>query len=382
LQQHENVRANTLGFGPWILDAVVPGEAYLYVPNPNFWLGPDHVPKLDSIEMRIIAAPTVPLSAQAGDFDVIITFPQSMVDAFPNPPNYTYIGVVGAGSVFFTGFQLGYWDAENLVNVTDPDAKMACLSLRRAMSLAIPWVEIGNHLFSGLVVPAPSNLAYRHVAYMNPHVNHAGYDPDLANFLLDEAGYTQRCPAGFRMTPAGEELIIYYLRAQPTTVAAETNAWMQIQSFHDIGLNVQLYEDRFHESARVSEYNNMHGIRPFDIFDFGWSFGANPTQQATFGPNAISNRPRSTSAEMDAAIATIQGDPRMWDPEFSLQAHWDWQQAFYDYLPAFPTNLAVSIHAVNNRVWGYSTDTRIDPRLPGNWQWHLVRVTAEERYAQ
>ena len=204
---------------------------------------------------------------------------------------------------------------------------------------------------------------------------------DLANQLLDEAGF-EFGPDNWRRNPDGSELVIYWATTPPTTAAAETSLFFRLQNFHDLGINVQWWEDSHHAGARITEYLNSHGPLPFDLFEFGWSMGSNPVQAFIFGPAGYRSRPRGYSERMAEAMRVIQTDPRMWDTEFAIEAHREWQRAFYEFLPSFPTSMAVQIHAVNNRVWGYTTELNNNIREPGRWHMHLIGVTSEQRYVR
>jgi ABC-type transport system substrate-binding protein len=66
-REHENSRANVLGFGPFIIDTVVPGERVYLRANDNYWRG---APLVDGMLMEIIPPELQAELMRAGEFDV------------------------------------------------------------------------------------------------------------------------------------------------------------------------------------------------------------------------------------------------------------------------------------------------------------------------
>ena len=377
LAQHPNVRHNALGWGPFIPVSHVPGESWLFRANDNYWQGRPYV---DYLTFQIIPPASAPMHAEAGTFDIIRGFPTSQVEHFPNPTNFMYVGLLNRAGVAYIGFSMGYFDST--YSIVRPDENALSIYIRRAMARAIPWQDISNYLFSGLLVPAGNIMAMMHRDLHDPSLNFNRYNPAEANRILDAAGYTQRCPQGFRRNPDGSELVIRMLFNNPATAAAETSIQMQLQSFRDIGLDVRLYQDRtWDQNVALSMLNSTDAPFNFDMFAGSWSVSTNPSPNNLWGPYSRLNRPRYTSPTFYEIINTIQTDPRMWDPDFALEVYHRWQRAFYDEVPAFPTTWSLGIRAVNNRVAYFNTRLPSNPRHPSHLQYHLVRLTAATPYS-
>jgi len=375
---HENVRLNTLGHGPFILEEYVPGESFLFVRNEDFWLG---APLVERVVFQIIPPVSAPMEAEAGNFDIIRIFPQSQYENFPTESltNFSYVGQVTRNNITYKAFVLGYYCTETDMIVVDPTRVGSCVYLRRAMSMAVPYDVIGEMLFSGLVIPAVSNMALMHSPFFDPDLDFFRYNPEMAAQILDDAGYAMGAD-GWRTRPDGSELVIYWLHRNPATAAAEMRLEMELQSFHDLGINVQLYQGRTHDFQVMTDMLNQTSPQAFDMLEAIWSVGNNPNPNNLWGPYSQLNRPRYTS---DRFYEILQGyilDERMWDDDFAHEAYWAWQRAMFDEVPMFPTTWPLVLNAVNNRVSGYSVSHNDSARVPGMFQWHLVGLTSDTTY--
>jgi len=376
---HENVRANTLGFGPFILEEVVPGESHLFVRNENYWLGR---PQVERVIFETVPSASAGMEIAAGNFDIIRGFAQSMYEHYVGADNFGFVGVVGRNSITGHSFVMGHFDGETTSVVREYGRKTDCVYLRRAIAMAIPHDLIGEQLFGGLLVPAVSNMALFHEPFFDPDLDFFRYNPEAAMQLLDEAGYAFG-PDGFRRMPDGSELVIYMLYQNPATTAAEMRIELELQSIRDIGINAQLYDGRTVDFQVFGEMVNSHGPWGWDITVHGWSVGNNPNPNNLWGPYSVLNRPRYTSERFYYLLRDrIVNDERMWDPDFARETYWEWQRAMFDEVPFYPTTWSVVLSAVNNRVAGYSRDAYSDSRLGGNLVWHTVGVTAPTAYGQ
>ena len=377
LASHENVRGNTLGFGPFILESQVPGESKVFVRNENFFLG---MPEVESIIYTIIPPASTPLEIQSGNLDIVTAHPISLW--YENPVNYQFIGRLGAAFSSWYNFNLGNFNPETGRNELREDATMACIYLRRAISLAFPLQEIGAAVFNGLSIPANNTMNLQHSAFFVPGLNMHSFDPDRARQILDDAGYTFGSD-GFRTHPDGSPLVIYLLWQQPGSPAAETNLAMHLQSANDIGINMQLYQGRPHDFQAFVEIINDAGSTGWDIASNSWGGGHNPNPESVWGHSVI-NRSGWTSERWDAIFETIRSDPRMWDLDFMTELYHEWQHAWFEELPAAVGTISVQLFAANNRVKNFSTMppgyAAGNMRVPMQDNWWLVQLTADEPY--
>ena len=217
--------------------------------------------------------------------------------------------------------------------------------VRQAMSHAINRDFIINNIFLGYAEPAfgPIQASSR---FFNPDTRQYAYDPDLANRMLDEAGYA-RGADGWRFTithdpvPQGDE-------------HRQTAEFVQ-QAFADIGINVQIRtQDLASQINRVSTWNFDMSSNPlFAMFDpalgvtrLFWS--ENIRQGVPF-----TNVSGFSHPDVDAAIVA-QGT----EPDFEARkAHFDLlQEIVQEEVPLIYLLEVRYLTVANTRVQNHTTD--------------------------
>ncbi|MCL2015607.1 MAG: ABC transporter substrate-binding protein [Defluviitaleaceae bacterium] len=376
LQQHANVRENTLGFGPFTLESHVFGESYLFVRNEDFWMG---APRIERILYEIVPPSNVPMALQQGLFDVG-DIPASMVLEFADSTNFTMITSPVVGSFDHWTFVLGTefdMDAGRVVTPDPETMRMGNVNLRRAIAHAVNWQDAATYIMDDLLVPAGSIFTPMHRGFIDTSIPPFDYNPEYAMQLLDEAGFIDIDGDGWREFPDGSEMILTALRANPPTTASEMLLAFSLQSVQDIGINIQLFEGVTHDfQAWVGRVTDSDPF-DFDIIIGGWSAGWDPNPSSLWGPEAQFNLSRHSSDELSAILDTINS-AAMWDDAVRLQAYSDFQRYFSTVIPAFATFWPLDITGVNNRVQNFSAVRRDDPNVVGAGASHLWELTAAE----
>ena len=78
--------AKIIGTGPFMMDAVKPGESYTLVKNPNYWKAGE--PLLDSVVLKVITDPVVRLNAlRTGEVDMAEELPMADVKKLVDTPD-------------------------------------------------------------------------------------------------------------------------------------------------------------------------------------------------------------------------------------------------------------------------------------------------------
>lgn len=364
MASHEKSRSKPIGFGPFKVKNVVPGEAVEFERFEDYWQG---APKLDSVVVTVVNPDLVPAAMQEGQYDIAEFSTQQYPD-YMNPTNYEYLGVLE--TVFnYTGFKLGIWDAEKNTNIVNPNSKMWNVKLRQAIGYAVDIATIGKSLYNGLRFLATTVITPRHASYQNTDLEGYVYNPEKAKQLLDEAGYVDVDGDGFREDPQGMPFTITW--ASMEGQGADVIAQFKIQNWADVGLKVELY------NGRLTEFNAFYDAvelddPAIDMYDAAWQTGFDPNPDGLWGHNSTANNTRYTSDTFDAIINDISSD-KAWDSEFLSKRYHDWQQTFFDEAPAIPTLWRVTLYAVNHRVKNYElTSFDIKPTA------HLIELTAEE----
>lgn len=378
MEAHPHARHLVLGNGPFIVDAVVPGESVRLIRNDNYWRGRPH---LEAVTIEVVEPLALPLAMQQGLFDVAFFFPQSQfTEEFRDMDNVQFLASpFDTNTNTWLGFRMGTWDDETGQVVTWEEPRLS-ETVRRAIALSIDHVG-ASQLFNGLLVPNGSTyFGLRRMDWINqniPTYNH--FDPQRAMEMLDEAGYIDVTGDGFRDRPDGTPLVITYM-ATVGSPANEINRQLEIQNWNDIGLNVVFYQDRLIEAnVHLDVRRDETDGGEVDMWSFGWNFGASPDPSGVFGRYTQNNWSRYSSSEWDYIFERFQSDD-MWDQDFLLETVSLWEQAFHDTGVFFPTSVAIQLWAVNNRVANLSTAINPDRNQPGLWNPWLWGLTAEQAY--
>jgi len=361
----EKIRTRPIGFGPFKVKTIVPGEAVEFERFDDYWRGR---PLLDGVSLKVINPDMVPQAMASGELDVC-DFNAQVYPDYLNPVNYQYIGQL-ATAYSYTGFDLGDYDKEKKTNVADPNKKMANRSLRQAIGYAVNNAAIGEDLYNGLRVLATTIITPRHAGYQNRDIKGYYYDPEKAKQLLDAAGYIDIDGDGYREDPDGKRFTIYW--AMMDGPGAETIAQFKIQNWKDVGLRVQLFNGRLLEMNVFYNYV-QHDEPGIDIFDGAWQTGFDPDPFGLWGDHDW-NFPHATTTELMAAMTDCSSE-QAWDDEFRTNAYRKWQELFFEEAMAIPTLWRTEIVAVNNRVKNFDmASSDIEMKL------HLIGLTAAAPY--
>ncbi|RLL46755.1 oligopeptide ABC transporter substrate-binding protein [Oceanobacillus piezotolerans] len=367
MAESDAVRVNPIGFGPFKVESIVPGESVTYTANEDYWLG---APKLDGITLKVVTPQTVVQALQTGEIDVAEPFPTAQyADAVDSLSNVEFLGQTDL-AYSYIGFKLGKWDAEAGENVPDPDAKMADANLRKAMWYAVDNNAVGEQFYQGLRWAATTLIVPAFPDYHDATVEAPSYDPDEANKILDEAGYVDVDGDGLREDPDGEELVINFA-AMSGDDTAEPVANYYIQAWKQVGLNVELVD------GRLLEFNTFYDRveaddEGIDIYSGAWGTGYDVDQNGLYGRAAGYNYPRYASEENDRLLEDGASEASM-DVAHRQEVYKEWQQLMVDEVPVFPTLYRAEVVPVNERV----TDWTIQWSLRDN-AYHEVGVTQEE----
>jgi len=175
--------------------------------------------------------------------------------------------------------------------------------VRKALNVAINREEINDLVFNGLAVPrqvSPTSTSrYYHEEATK---NFAFYDPDMANQLFDDAGYTERNSEGFRVWPdgSGEGIFVNIEHFYGSSSMQSDMCEMVSKYWADVGINSthkplerSLYEE--HKSANMLEascqqggHNSVIWLRSSSwLVDMFWQGGWWVWRRDPTDPNAV-----------------------------------------------------------------------------------------------
>lgn len=349
MSSSDAVRREPIGFGPFIVDSIVPGEAVTYVKNEDYWRGE---PTLDGLTLQVVNPNVVVQSLQNGEVDMVNSFPTDQYPENADMSNVEFLGDID-NAYTYIGFKLGEWDEEEREVVMDPDAKMADVELRRAMWHAVDNDAIGTQFYNGLRWNANTLIPPSHPSYHDETIDAPTYDPDLANEILDAAGYEDVTGDGFREDRDGNELVINFASMSGGDTA-EPLARYYMQSWEAVGLNVQLLDGRLQEFNTF--YDRVEADDPdIDIYQGAWGVGSDVDPSGLYGRNAAFNYPRYASETNDELLARGLSD-EAFDESYRQEVYKEWQEYMVEQIPVFPTVYRAVLVPVNNRVVNYAID--------------------------
>ena len=365
MQDSPYVRETPIGFGPFILETIVPGEQWSFVRNDNYWRG---VPHLDGVNVRVISNDVVGQELAAGNVDIVNSFAASQVPYFFDLDNIEWIGAV-AGSYSYLSLNLAdFEDGENVPRETP----LANVHLRRAIWHAADWDEIGRRLFSGLtwsadgIIPPSIPFFYRDdLTRPVPSIEAARAEMEAGGFVLDES-------TGFFTNPDGSELTLQFWAGTPQSDAAEAHLLFLVQSWQAAGIHVELNTVEFVALTEMVSANDPS----IDMFTMAWGLGWDVDPSGRYGRHSSFNRAGYVSEELDALLAAIN-TPEAMDPEVRRVAMDAWQEYMLENVAVIPTSHSLMALPVNNRVQNFDLGSIAAFRGSGGGHWYQVGLSSE-----
>ncbi|MCL2855533.1 MAG: ABC transporter substrate-binding protein [Defluviitaleaceae bacterium] len=370
------IRSDILGWGPFRVNNIVPGEAVHMVAFDDFF---DGAPLVDGVVMEIISTAMIPEAMANGYFDTIFGgFPLDQYPYYSDLQNVTFLGSL-MGNYTFIGFRLGLWDAENSVNVmhpqNDPDRPVTDVRFRRAMAYAVNQDLINEHIFSGFRFAATSIVTPFHPMYLDASLSGFPFDPDRANEILDEAGFNWASGADFRTNQSGDPftLILAFNEAGTNHLIAA----QKMQDWADIGVHVELLDGRMQEFVAMTDM--LHADTDggeVDLFFGAWVPGFNPNPVSRWGPTAQNNRARFNFPDINAVFDNLNS-MEAWDYDFRVAQYHELQYLINYHVPMILNNWRIDLVPVNNRMsWQDTRPSDEVTRWGAAFPWHQVGLTA------
>ncbi|MCW6667175.1 oligopeptide ABC transporter substrate-binding protein [Aerococcaceae bacterium NML190938] len=365
LESAEAVRQKPVGFGPFKVESIVPGEAVTYVANEHYWRGK---PKIDKVLLEVVSPETAPEEMKAGRYDIGLSFPSDTYDTYKDATNFKVLGRL-QNVINYIGFKLGKWNEEKYAVEMDDTKVLANKNLRQALGYAVDNNAIGEKFYHGLREGANSLITPNFKEAHDKDLAGYTYDPEKAKALLAEAGFEDKDSDGFVEDPSGKPFTLK-VAAMSGGEIAEPFTQYYLESWKAIGVNVELTDGRLLEFN--SFYDRVQNDDPeIDIYLGGVALGGNPDPNALYGKSSKFNYARFTSPELDELLDRFTSD-KSFDLEFKKQAFKDFQAYMFEQAPIIPTLYRQSVTAINNRVNKYS----IDPDSPLR-HLHTIELTAE-----
>ena len=324
----------TVGTGPYELTEYTPDQEIVYTRNDDYAWGPhgEKAPEVETLRVEIQPEASVRTGVvQSGEADIASNI----------PPNLA--GDLGDGitvdSVEYPGLPYSLYLNEKYGVFADE-------KVRQAFARGIDVDAAVEEIFFGQFPRAWSILGPTTPGYDAALEDSWPYDPEAANALLDEAGWTERDADGIRLKD-GQPLSVRWIAYTPVPDdrAALANA---IQSdLKAIGIDV------VREVLEPGAYNEQYGPKTFDLTDWGFS-GVDPDLLRNhLHTDGFQNASQVSDPEVDGLLeqAVATSDQGQRDALYVQLQEWN-----ATHQAIVPLYVPSAITAVGERVSGLQYD--------------------------
>ena len=318
IEQHGDVQdwRNLVGTGPWMLTDVVEDSSITYTKNPDYWgydekYPQNRLPYVDELKALLIAEEATSLAAlRSGKIDfsyLARSIDQADILQRTNP------------EIVLQHEELFRSNDAFAANVSKPP--FDDIRVRKAMQMALDLETINNTFYKGYADTTPQGMIGVKGYYIPfeewPEEVKKGYmyDPEGAEKLLDEAGYT-RGADGTRFKTR--------LKVLGSASYAEIAAAYWAEIGVDVEIDVFVDWARFHEGLFSRTYEGIHG-------SIGGALYNPVTMIGWHRSDAQWNRPLAQWPELDAlvdaalAAKTLEEQKRLIREAdmYAIEKHWN-----------------------------------------------------------
>ena len=368
MEDSEPVRKMPVGFGPFKVESITPGEAVKFVRNDNYY---KDLAAVDSVTMEIVNPSTIVAELKAGHYDVA-SLPSDQYETFKDAKNFKTLGVL-ANTYTYIAFKFGTWDDEKGEIKMDDSKIVNNKALRQAMAYAIDNAAVTQEFYQGIRIAANSHITPNFKDYNNPDQKGYEFNPDKAKQLLADAGFKDTNNDGFVEDPNGNEFTLHFA-SMSGGETAEPLAQYYIQSWQQVGIHVELTDGKLMEMN--SFYDRIQNDdENIDIYQAAMGVGGDPNPRGLWGRSEPFNYARWGSGENDKFLEQMSS-PEAFDAKARQKMYYDWQKYMMEEIPSIPTMFRQELTAVNNRVSNW------DITIGNDLEWSQVKLLADSPIAE
>ncbi|PWB33994.1 ABC transporter substrate-binding protein [Pseudomonas sp. SDI] len=344
----KSIATHAIGSGPFVLESYTRDQGATFVKRQGYnWAPPvtGHVGEayLDRLELSIVPEPMIRFSTlESAQSDLTVDAPAQNAQAIRANPELQMRSRIRKANPFRS---LTF----NLERFPFDDVRV-----RRAVARAIDREGIAWIAGFGEFLPKGDFLAANTRYYDPAFKDRLGFDVAAANQLLDEAGWTQRDAAGYRLKDGqrlAAQLLIYESGVFPGSIAVAIQSDLKkIGLALDIELLplAQITERRYASNFDLMAGGYWHTNTPDGLFILYHS-------QSISTPTLIGqNVGRLRDAELDRALSAAR---RSTEPAELARQYRIAQQRLAETVPAVPVFESHVLVAYRNAVKGLIFDT-------------------------
>jgi peptide/nickel transport system substrate-binding protein len=259
-----------VGSGPFIMTDAVKGQYYRFETNEDYWDGPANI---DGVEFKIYQNDNGLVTAlQNGEIDFADDVAANLFDTLEGQDGITakssqYSGwnylTFNGGAALTDGTPIGTGHP----SLKDP-------VVREAIHYAVDKEALVDRTLDGRGSPGSTFMPPIYGDFHQTIEDPITYDPDYANQLLDDAGYTKG-PDGIRTMPDGSDPLVYQLYSRQNSETSQTTIQLLQGWLEDIGI------DSTAESVSEGRLYGIAGDGTFDMYEWGWVVEPDPDYQTS-----------------------------------------------------------------------------------------------------
>ncbi len=299
-----------VGTGPFELTEYTPEQELVYTRNPDYAWGPGGAEAAQFETLRVEILPEAAVRSgvvESGEADLASNIPPNLATELPDSLTVDSVEYPGLPYSLYLNEKYGVFADEKV---------------RQAFARGIDIDAAVEEIYFGQFPRAWSILGSTTPGYDASLEDTWPFDPDVANALLDEAGWTERDGDGIRMKD-GQRLSARWIAWTPVPddKAALGNA---IQSdLAEIGFEVK------REVLEPGAYNAQYEPKTFDLTDWGFSGVDGDLLRSHLHTDGFQNASQVTDPEIDALLekgistsdveerATIYQQLQQWNAEYT-----------------------------------------------------------------
>lgn len=346
-----------VGTGPFTLTDIKVREQYTLKKFEDYW---DGEPYLDQFNWRIIKPTQTTQLLKAGEINFVANpggiYPENASHIEDNEN----INIIEQTDFYYQllGFKHNHQTTEDVESgVINPDNWTPNDKLpqeaRQAIAYAIDREALigdghGDGLLHGKGTQINAPIAPQSWAYNDSEETNYPYDPEKAEDILDEAGFTLD-DNGNRTDPEGNEWILNMDYSVGNNLREQAAPLIK-SDLEDIGIKVDLREPK-EMSTFVADLTD--DTDDTDLYLLGWNLNQHdPDPLGLWGIEDVYNFSRWNNPESDELLQRALETPDAFKYDFRTDIYAEWQQLFANDLPGLPLFAQNNLWAYNERLHG------------------------------